>query len=209
MVEQGQLTPIEIRPAASGRYLVTIGAHRVAAARKIGWSKIGAQVNPCSEDEALAREIDENLYRKELTNLDKPRFVTEKLDQYTYSGGKFRRGRDLRKRDSLSPLDADVPKAEQIRFLDQVKSQFGIHPRTAKRLIRRGKNISPTLWQVIRASKKAIPNSLLDKLASLPPEVSTAAEKCARGRRKSVPVGLIKKGLEALLIDARCEPRGA
>jgi hypothetical protein len=39
--------------------------------------------------------------------------------------------------------------------------------------------------------------------------VSTAAEKCARWRRKSVPVGLIKKGLEALLIDARCEPRGA
>ena len=39
--------------------------------------------------------------------------------------------------------------------------------------------------------------------------VSTAAEKCAIWRRKSVPVGLIKKGLEALLIDARCEPRGA
>ncbi len=39
--------------------------------------------------------------------------------------------------------------------------------------------------------------------------LSTAAEKCARWRRKSVPVGLIKKGLEALLIDARCEPRGA
>ncbi len=39
--------------------------------------------------------------------------------------------------------------------------------------------------------------------------VSTAAEKCARWRRNSVPVGLIKKGLEALLIDPRCEPRGA
>jgi len=39
--------------------------------------------------------------------------------------------------------------------------------------------------------------------------VSTAAEKCARWRRKSVPVGLIKKGPEALLIDARCEPREA
>ena len=41
------------------------------------------------------------------------------------------------------------------------------------------------------------------------PQLSTAAEKCAIWRRKSVPVGLIKKGLEALLIDARCEPRGA
>jgi hypothetical protein len=40
-------------------------------------------------------------------------------------------------------------------------------------------------------------------------QVSTAAEKCARWRRNSVPVGLIKKGLEALLIDPRCEPRGA
>ena len=39
--------------------------------------------------------------------------------------------------------------------------------------------------------------------------LSTAAEKCARWRRKSVPVGLIKKGPEALLIDARCEPREA
>ena len=39
--------------------------------------------------------------------------------------------------------------------------------------------------------------------------LSTAAEKCAIWRRKSVPVGLIKKGTEALLIDARCEPREA
>ena len=39
--------------------------------------------------------------------------------------------------------------------------------------------------------------------------LSTAAEKCAKWRRNGVPVGLIKKGLEALLIDARCEPRGA
>jgi hypothetical protein len=46
-------------------------------------------------------------------------------------------------------------------------------------------------------------------LATADDHVSTAAEKCARWRRKSVPVGLIKKGLEALLIDARCEPRGA
>jgi hypothetical protein len=53
----------------------------------------------------------------------------------------------------------------------------------------------------------AVPHELAGELYE--DGVSTAAEKCARWRRKSVPVGLIKKGLEALLIDARCEPRGA
>ena len=41
--------------------------------------------------------------------------------------------------------------------------------------------------------------------------VSTAAAKCARWRRKSVPVGLREKGRKALEfgIAARIEPRGA
>jgi hypothetical protein len=39
--------------------------------------------------------------------------------------------------------------------------------------------------------------------------LSTATKKSAGWRRKNVSVVLIKKGLEALLIDARCEPRGA
>jgi hypothetical protein len=53
------------------------------------------------------------------------------------------------------------------------------------------------------------PRTVQKRISALHELMSTAAEKCARWRRKSVPVGLIKKGLEALLIDARCEPRGA
>jgi hypothetical protein len=50
---------------------------------------------------------------------------------------------------------------------------------------------------------------IIERHHVMPMSVSTAAEKCARWRRNSVPVGLIKKGLEALLIDPRCEPREA
>ncbi len=48
-----------------------------------------------------------------------------------------------------------------------------------------------------------------DDLIAIQQQMSTAAEKCARWRRNSVPVGLNKEGLEALLIDPRCEPGGA
>jgi hypothetical protein len=65
----------------------------------------------------------------------------------------------------------------------------------------------PIISKILK--RAGMPRLNLANLVQFWIRLSTAAEKCARWRRNSVPVGLIKKGLEALLIDPRCEPRGA
>lgn len=71
---QGQKTPIELI-ATEDRYRLVFGGHRLAAARHLGWVKIGAIVKSpddfASEAEITLAEITENLARRELSVLDR------------------------------------------------------------------------------------------------------------------------------------------
>jgi hypothetical protein len=74
-------------------------------------------------------------------------------------------------------LDGDAPPAAVARFYSEIEKKFGIKCRTAKRLVRRGRNISPGLWQAIRDSKKAVPDGVLDRLAGLENEQRREVER--------------------------------
>ncbi len=71
------MTPIEVRPSGDG-YVLVAGAHRLRAAQGLGWQKIDAVVFDGTEEEALLREIDENLVRHDLTALDRAIFVARR-----------------------------------------------------------------------------------------------------------------------------------
>lgn len=61
--EVGQINPIDVRPqlGAAGEYVLIAGAHRLAAAKGIGWLQIDAVVFEGSEDGV--RRHDRNLRR--------------------------------------------------------------------------------------------------------------------------------------------------
>lgn len=71
----GLRTPITVRTAEDGARLVLVtGAHRLAAAKTIGWETIDAFVedeDECDEIDAELWEIAENLHRAELTALER------------------------------------------------------------------------------------------------------------------------------------------
>jgi ParB/RepB/Spo0J family partition protein len=73
LAREGQLKPILIRvwPAKDRTHAQTprliVGAHRVEAAKRLGWREILAWLVECDDAEAKQAEIDENLVRKELT----------------------------------------------------------------------------------------------------------------------------------------------
>jgi ParB family chromosome partitioning protein len=177
-VARRQINPVTVRANKSGGFTLVTGAHRIAAAKLLGWTVVDAIVTEMSDDEAIEAEVDENLYRSDLNGADRALFLAKKLELYTYSGGKLKRGRDLRKSASLADLPGDsANKKEVVRFYDQVDAKFGIKRRTAERLIRRARNISPKLWAVIRSAKKPVPDGLLDKLAELAPEDRAGIER--------------------------------
>ncbi|WP_453968132.1 hypothetical protein [Amorphus sp. MBR-141] len=62
--------PSEDGSADDSIVLVT-GAHRLAAAKKLGWEKIDAYLVECDDTDAELWEISENLHRSELTALER------------------------------------------------------------------------------------------------------------------------------------------
>ena len=89
MEELGLQSPVLLRPwrAAgpegsdawgredAGLFALVAGAHRLEAARRLGWTHIEAMIVEGTPDEVRLIEIDENLARAELTVLDRARFL--------------------------------------------------------------------------------------------------------------------------------------
>jgi hypothetical protein len=77
MSKIGLRTPITVRHIGRDCVLVA-GAHRLAAAKKLGWTRIDCFIDArSSRDEARLWEIAENLHRAELTVLERSEQITE------------------------------------------------------------------------------------------------------------------------------------
>lgn len=79
-ITEGSLAhPITVRPV-DGRFILVVGAHRLAAFAALGRKTIPAQVRELSALEARQMEIDENLVRSNLTALDRLTFIAERVE---------------------------------------------------------------------------------------------------------------------------------
>jgi ParB family transcriptional regulator, chromosome partitioning protein len=86
----GLRTPITVRAVkrdvdtdgshAIADHFLVAGAHRLEAARSLGWSEIDAFVLDGDEVEARLWEIAENLHRKELTVLQRSRLIADWIE---------------------------------------------------------------------------------------------------------------------------------
>ncbi len=97
MAEIGLQSPVLLRPwraagggdtAGWGRedpglYGLVAGAHRLEAARRLGWTRIEAMIVDGTPDEIRLVEVDENLARAELTALDRTRFLAARKAIHT------------------------------------------------------------------------------------------------------------------------------
>lgn len=75
----GQETPIEIWPKANGRYGMTKGRHRLAAALRLGWPTIDADIQDRATLLRKQSEIAENLFKLDLSPLDRAAFVAAQI----------------------------------------------------------------------------------------------------------------------------------
>ena len=71
MRQVGQLQPIAVHSPADGQVIFVAGAHRIEAARRIGWNEIEAVFVDGTDIERELHEIAENLHRAELTALER------------------------------------------------------------------------------------------------------------------------------------------
>lgn len=66
-----QISPIEVSDAGNGKWLLVAGAHRLAAAKAAGQTKIEARIFVGDADQRALREVEENLVRHDLNPLDR------------------------------------------------------------------------------------------------------------------------------------------
>lgn len=96
IAERGLLNPITVRatPAAKGgKYTLVAGAHRLRAVSLNGSSEIEAIVVVADKEEAVLIEVEENLFRNDLSALDRAIFVQTHREVWERKYGKIEPGR--------------------------------------------------------------------------------------------------------------------
>lgn len=80
--KEGQLSPIRVRkhPTMKRNFLVVFGNRRLAAARKLGWKTIRAEVIEANDTESIAMAFSENVDRQNFSDYEKAMMLQELHD---------------------------------------------------------------------------------------------------------------------------------
>ncbi|MGC4407560.1 transcriptional regulator [Rhizobium rosettiformans] len=169
MMDRGLINPLTVRstPAANGGktpLTLVAGGHRLRAAELNGWEEIDVIVVSADAVEAQLIELSENIYRNELTPLDRALFVLKFREVYEEKFGKIARGGDRKSKDTGCPL-IFAPGRE---LSQQVQERLGFGPTTYKKVTRIGQKITPALRAAVRGTPAENDQKELLKLAKLP-----------------------------------------
>lgn len=186
MDERGLDTALQVRePNASGKHELIAGAHRLAAARLLGWQDVPVKIYSVDNLTARLMEVDENLFRRELSPLDRAIFLAQRKEVYEALHPETRRGGDRSQTENLVSL---IPS-----FADATAIKLGVDARTVFRAVARARAIGPDTRKIIGTSWIAQSGSALDALAKLAPDDQVAVAKRMLSEDapiKSVPAAL-------------------
>ena len=203
MAQKGQNQPILVRPAENGRFRLIDGAHRLRGAQltEPPMEMIHAIVRSLSDDEADLAEIDANLVRHDLNELDRCEF--------------HRRRQEIWKR--LHPL-GEKPKrgVNDDKFVVLLRTyskataeRLGVSQRTVQRLIERGEHISPEVKRLLGGTPYANSGVTLEALAKMDSVRQLAvAQKLVwhwEARSETLPVAEAKKAVDGV-VEGRDDP---
>ncbi|ARQ59218.1 chromosome partitioning protein ParB [Rhizobium sophoriradicis] len=170
IVEHGLINPITVRStpnAKGGKYTLVAGAHRIRAEQINEEPEIDAMIVEGDKAEAQLIEITENLFRNELSVLDRAVFVQTYRDVWEGKYGKVEAGRPGN-RANLAQLLSD--EAEAGSFSKHVADRMGISRRAVEYLNKIAQNVHPDVRAAVRGTPVADNQSALLKIAKMEPQ---------------------------------------
>ena len=199
MRDVGLITPIDVEHAEfSGVdewHLVT-GAHRLEAAKRLGWERIDTVVGePGNDWKTRLREIDENLIRHELTALDRARFLAERKRLYELLHPPSKGGRPSKNRRQLGDSFA-AP-----RFSADAAERTGLSERAVQRAVRLSKQLAPDAAAILASLPIADSEAELFRLATRTGETQVAAAGMLKGDQLPEPARTVAEA-----VDLACSP---
>ncbi|MBB3963524.1 ParB N-terminal domain-containing protein [Rhizobium metallidurans] len=179
MVDRGLINPITVRstPAAGGGatpYTLVAGGHRLEAARMNEWPEIEAVIVSADAAEAQLIEISENLFRNDLSALDRAVFVMKFREIFEDRHGKIdpKGGRPKKQ-----AHDEPVIFSPGRELSQRVQERLGIAAATYKRISAIGQKLHPMLRAALRGTAYEHDQKQLLKLASMPEAEQTGIAK--------------------------------
>ena len=148
-----------------GKGLVLIaGAHRLEAARQLGWSEIEAKVwTDVTDDWSRLMEIDDNLAGAEMGPLDTAVFLAERKAVYERLHPEAKHGGDRKSVEFQNQTDIMSVRS----FAATTAEKFGLSDRHVRRMIEIGTSLSRDELRWLRASKAPIRLADLQALAKI------------------------------------------
>lgn len=153
MSEVGLINPITV----SKDGVLIAGAHRLAAAKLLGWTEIDANVSDLEGLKAELAEIDENLMRNELHYIDRGLAFKRRDELLTAAG--------LRRKDGRYPNPAD---SAELKTTDEIAAELGVSGRTMRVEKQIASTILPPVLDAIKTAD--LPKTDALKIARLEPE---------------------------------------
>lgn len=161
-LETGQHTPIDVGPAGpDGRHPLIAGGHRVAAAREAGLDALQARIFQGDALQAQLLEIDENLMRRGLNEMDRAVFLARRKEIYEALNPQTQHGKNEKRQNVVSGMPA---------FTEEVAGRLGLSRRQIERSVARAR-IEPELREQLALTRWADHGATLDALAKAPPLV--------------------------------------
>ena len=202
MAETGQHTPVDVGPAdAEGRHPLIAGAHRHAAATEAGLPTLLCRVFEGSALEAQLLEVDENLLRRELSELDRAVFLEKRKALYEQIYPETRHGGDRRSKQTAEDFRLH-PRQES--FAAATARKLGVTDRQVRTYIARARIFqrAPELRDPLARSRWADNGAVLDELARVE-DAATLRRLVQALLREALPVPSIRAAqLELGLIKA-------
>jgi len=170
IVEHGLLNPVTVRrtPAKRGTpYTLVAGAHRFRAIELLDDAEIDAVVVAADGDEAILIEITENLFRNDLSVLDRAQFVRTYREVWERKYGEINpKGGRPKNRVNLTQLLQDEAEAG---FSRHVAARLGVSKESVKRLNKIAQYLRADTREAVRGTAVADNQAQLLRLAKMEP----------------------------------------
>ena len=190
--ETGLINPITV----DQEYTLIAGLHRLEAAKLLGWTEIECNVTDLEGLLAELAEVDENVVRKDLSEIEYGDLLLRRKEIYEALHPETRHGM----RNGQTSKDCNLQSLGAKAFIQETADHLGVNKSTIARQIQTAKNLSPEAKNIIRNNNTKITKTNALKLSRLPSEdQKMAAIQLAAGDIRSVD--------EYHLASASAEPK--
>lgn len=161
--EVGMMNPITV----DANNNLVAGLHRLEAAKLLGWTEIDCNVRELDELHAELAEIDENVIRTGLSDLELSELLARRKRIYETLHPETRHGGDRKSETIKSSICRDDPVKS---FAEDTAEKMGVSPRTVERHVQIAENLTPEAKDVLRNADRKITKQKMMILSRMKPE---------------------------------------